>query len=155
MIMTSDEIWTEVYDKGYKNGIETLPFDLKQLWYYIDFTIYVDNGGSTGFLYNKSPTDNECSDYFQPYLESWRFFELLELAHAVENYNNRFLEAIKDYNRNGKTNFDLYEKKFRIDEIVKELDPLIVKIVWTDKNQKVWNWLEENIDKLQRLIQAI
>lgn len=150
--MTSDEIWTEVYEKGYKNGLETLPFQLKQLWYYIDFTIYVDNGGSTGFLYNKSTTENERSDYFQPYIESWKFFELLELASLVEHYNSRCLEAIKDYNRNGKTNFDLYKRKFLIEEIVKEIDPLIIKIVWTDKNQKVWSWLDKNTDELQRQI---
>lgn len=151
---TSDDIWTEVYDNGCKNGVETLPFDLKQLWYYIDFTYYVDNGGPTGFLYNKSTTEDEFNNYFQPYIESWTFFGLLDLVRLVENYSDRYLEAAKDYNRNDKKDFDQYKMKFKVDEIVEELDPLIEKIVWTDKNQKVWNWLDENIDKLQRLIQT-
>jgi hypothetical protein len=153
--MTSDEIWTNVYEKGHENGVETLPFELKQLWHYIYFTYYVDNGGSTEFLYNKSPIEDERSNFFQPYIKSWKFFELLELVSLVKNYNDIFLEAVKEYNKNGKKDFYQYERKFKIDELTKELDTLIIKVVWTDKNSKVWNWINENSEQLQQQLQAV
>jgi hypothetical protein len=153
--MTPDEICEVVYEKGFIGGIEKLPFELKQLWHYIDFTIYVDNGGPTGFINNKSPTEDERSNYFLPYLESWKFFGLLELAHLVEEYNAKFLEAVRVYNLNGKQEFKKYEKEFGVGEIIQVLNPLIVKIVWTNKNRIVWNWIDKNRDRLQIIVQAI
>lgn len=154
-LMTLDDIWTTAYEKGLEIGADILPLELKQLWHYIDFTYYVDNGGGIGFLSNKNPTEDEIANYFEPYIESWKFFELLELATLVENYNSRFLEAIKVYNQNGKKDFQQYEKKLKIDELAKNLDILIVKVVWTDENSKVWNWLEKNQQQLQNQIQAL
>jgi hypothetical protein len=152
--MTSSEIWTEVYERGHKSSADTLSFELKKLWYYIDFTYYVDNGGATGFLHNMSPSEDQCADYFQPYIETWKFFGFTELAHVAEEYNDRYLKAVKEYNKNGKRDFEEHKRKLKIEELVNVLDPIITRIVWTDKNKMVWNWLDENNDRLQKLLQT-
>jgi hypothetical protein len=83
------------YDRGYKIGVYKLPSELQLLWYYIDFTIYVDNGGPGGFLYNKSP-DIEDINHYAPYVKSWRFFNYNNLADLVEKYNDQYLKAYGD-----------------------------------------------------------
>lgn len=150
--MTTDEIWTEVYDKGYKIGVEKLPSELQLIWYYIDFTIYVDNGGPSGFLYNKSP-DTQDINHYKPYINSWRFFNYNNLADLVEKYNDQFLKAFIEYKKNGSTDFDVYLKQFGLDEIEKEIEPKIIEA--NCENTTVWSWLDQNIERLQLQIKTI
>jgi hypothetical protein len=152
MTMTSDEIWTEVYDRGYKIGVEKLPYELQLLWYYIDFTIYVDNGGASGFLYNKSP-DADGITHFSPYLKCWRFFNYYKLADLVEKYNDQFLKAFAEYKKNGSTDFEVYRKQFSLEEIEKKIEPKIIEA--NCENTTVWSWLDQNIKRLQRQINEI
>ncbi|MES2131108.1 MAG: hypothetical protein V4506_02095 [Bacteroidota bacterium] len=150
--MTSDEIWTEVYDRGYNIGVEKLPSELQLLWYYIDFTIYVDTDGPSGFLYNKSP-DTEHINHYAPYLKSWRFFNYNNLADLVEKYNDQFLKAFAEFKKNGETDFDIYQKQFGLDEIEKKIEPKITEA--NCKNTAVWSWLDQNIERLQSQIDGI
>jgi len=145
--MTSDEIWTEIYDRGHKIGVEKLPFELQQLWYYMDFTIYVDNGGPGGFLYNNSPTDID-ENHYTPYIKSWRFFKYNTLADLVEKYNEQFLKTFVEFKKNGSIDFNVYLEQFGLKEMEEEIKPKIIEANY--ENTTVWEWLDQNIERLQK-----
>ena len=150
--MNSNELWTAIYDIGYKKGVETLSFEQQQLWYYIDFTIYVDNGGASGFVYNKSPDINGTT-HFSPYLKSWRFFNYNTLADLVERYNDQFLKALQAFKQNEKIDFKEHSDRFGLPEIEKQIEPYINEVNRSSAN--VWAWINQDIDKLNEQVKLL
>jgi len=71
--MDSDEFWTQLYDKRINNDKLSLSMEQTHLFYYIDFVYLAENGGTSGFLHNMTPT-KFGDNYYQPYIDSFIFF---------------------------------------------------------------------------------
>lgn len=149
-----NHIHFEIYDYAHKNGINNFSYEQKQLYYYIDFTIYVANGGVSGFLFNKSPSSSAENEYL-PYIESFRFFNFFNLSDLIDLYQKKFIIVLKKYERNKQLIFnELY-----IDAGLEDLVDKIEKEVNTTKmDEYIESWIFENkidllkgIDKQQNI----
>ena len=134
-----NEIWTSLYDKGINFGLESFSLVQRHLYYYIDFTIYVYNGGASGFIYNKSPATLEEYEY-QPYIEGRRFFNYNHLSDLIE-------KALEQYTIDETQDFRVLYDKFGLKELEEEAGLEINKVMKDD--EYVWDWTDKNQELLR------
>jgi len=139
--MDSSDIWTLLFDKKITNEAFKLNESQENLFFLIDMIYYVENGGVSGFLYNKSPTIiNE--DLFEPYSKSLVFFEHFKIAKLIYRYNEIFWLAIKKYDEDKNQDFKVILNSLDIHVIEQQLEILIDKIV--DNQDKIFDWIDLN-----------
>ncbi|MBO9702224.1 MAG: hypothetical protein J7604_18590 [Sporocytophaga sp.] len=142
--MTSDEIWSNLYDKGINEGVDSFSVLQKNVYYYIDFFYYVEMGD---FLYNKSP----CSpgeNHYKPYIDSWKFFDYNKLADLVQEYNNKYLYAFKELKEDESMPTDEFKKRFGLIDIGNKIE-LEIQAVIKDI-QSIYNFIDRNRNEITK-----
>jgi hypothetical protein len=139
--MTSDEIWFSIYDKGLNGKIETFSKIQKHLYYYIDFITHCEMEGVNGFLYNKSPSQLGENDY-QPYIDCWRFFNFIDLASLIEDYNSIYLNAIGTLQKGETMSGKIFSSKFGLGDIEKNIESKMKEVI--NNQDIVWRWIADN-----------
>jgi hypothetical protein len=134
----------KLYDIGLRK-YSVLNSDQRHAFNYFDFIYSFENGGAIGFLYNTSPS-HSGENLFQPYLDSWRFFGLGDLADNVEEYQNLYIKALRIYEEKIETDFKKIMQDVGLDKLEKRLKSEIEEVYRLNKISK---WLEENVDKLK------
>ncbi len=67
-----------------------------------------------GVLYNQSPA-NSKDNFYLPYFECWKRFNMSELADKIENYNNEYIEALKEFENDNSKDFSDYFLKYKLE----------------------------------------
>jgi hypothetical protein len=143
--MEINDIWHNLYQKGYSEGLSTFNTAQKHLWFYIDFTIYVANGGGEGFLYNHSPCE-ATDNHYQPFIDSFAFFGYKELAGKLSEYNILYASAIALYQNNVTKSLNDFLQEFDLQILNKEIVLAIEEIVKDETY--IYRWIEEHKDIL-------
>ena len=136
------DIWASLFDKGINGDLGTFTETQIHLYHYIDFTYYVDNGGPTGFLYNRSPLDTIENENY-PYIKSWRFFGLDDLADLVEVYNEKHLFACKELKSNALKDGEDFSDKFNLTVLEEQISKKIYEDT-VKNNEKIHEWIDLN-----------
>ncbi|MCE3228007.1 MAG: hypothetical protein K0S32_2558 [Bacteroidetes bacterium] len=138
--ITADDIVVKLYDKGHHEGTDSLSMLQRHVWFYVDYTIYVDNGGAGGFIYNHSPTIGGENFYAQ-YYGTWTHFGFERICIMAEKYNVLFHEVLKLYLKDGESNFEMHAEKLGLRKLQEEFENIVKE---SRDDNKVWNWIEEN-----------
>jgi hypothetical protein len=144
--MTPDDIWSSLFDKGINRGFGTFSEPQFHLYHYIDFFYYVNNGGPTGFLYNRSPADKTDNENY-PYIKSWRFFELDDLADLIEDYNAKYIFACEEIKNNELKEGETFSDKFNLTDLEVQISDKIYKD-WDKNNSIIFDWIAANSEIL-------
>ena len=143
--MTADEIWHSLYDIGLNGRSDRFNDKQLDLFYFIDFIYQIEIDGSSGFIYNQTPT-TVGENFYEPYIRCWKSFEMTKLVEHAENYNNQFLKALELYEKNGSSDFEKYENEFQLKAIQNHFCEIIDLAYRTQ--EIVWSWMENNIEEL-------
>ena len=141
--MKSEEIWTQLYDKGINIGLDLFNPLQKHLFYFIDFVYSVEMEGISGFLYNKSPTIFGENN-FQPYIDSLCFFNQRKLSILIREFNNKYQDIFKSQEKElTAMTTDEFYRKLGLSEITKEIKCLVNKVL-TEHINDIMIWIDEN-----------
>lgn len=137
------DIRNNLYQKGHSEGLSLFNTEQKHLWFYIDFTIYVFNGGSEGFLYNHSPCE-ATDNYYQPFIDSFAFFGYKELADKLSKFNTFYTIAL--YQNDVTENHIQFLQKNNLWVLYQQIVSNIEEIMEDETN--IDKWIEEHKDIL-------
>ena len=142
--MTSSDIWFETFDKGSKKGgFDKLSPKQQQLYYFIDFHIYVEMGGATGFLYNRSSSGEE--NLYAPYIECFKFLGYDRLAELLLQFHNQSVKRAMDDDSGG--SWQDFLSGQGLQEIMDELEAEAYRIMDAG-SKEVYDWIDLNQDEL-------
>ena len=150
MNQETNSIWANLYAKYLGKEISGLPAKAINLFYFIDMTYYVLNGGASGFLYNKSPT-NSNENLYKPYIKSLEYFNYRATAQLLNEYNNRFHKALNRYKLSKNEPFDLYFNQELPTEFCTILNSQIEEIVANEES--IHKWIKKNRKELNQILE--
>ena len=149
MNQETNRIWTNLYDRCLGKDIVDLPVLAIRLFYFIDMTCYVLNGGAGGFLYKRSPT-NTTDNYYRPYIDSLEYFSFHKTALLISEYNTRYHRVISRWERDKQISFDTYFNQEIPEKFCSALYSQIDIVVASE--QLIHKWIDQNKDELKRVI---
>ena len=150
MDQKTNYIWTNFYDKYLGKDLTPLPTQAINLFYFIDMTYYVLNGGASGFMYNMSPTSTH-ENLYKPYTNSLEFFNFKITAQMINEYNIRYHKALSQWKLNNHNIFDLYYNQEIPKQFNTELHSQIDKVVASETS--IHKWIDQNKNELIQIIE--
>ena len=141
--MTSSDIWFEIFDKGSKGRYKQYSPIQQQLYYFIDFHIYMEMDGASGFLYNKSSSGEE--NLYAPYINCFIFFGYGRLAELLQQFHDQSVKRSKD-DDSGDT-WEDFLSAHDLEKIMDEFDAEAQRIM-DDGCVSVNDWIDQNHDEL-------